>query len=704
MKKWFVLLFVATLVFGACSDEETTVVDGLPSVLGPNDKADNFRSESAQEYFVRGTTTITLEEEYRTATEEERLQQVRDLIPYKHVVIGWFLNAYLIDKARDADNADYGGFHGLTKNGSYEDLDIQLVEDLTYSFTFIHEIGGQLDLLRELSEKAHAKILEDGSYLLRVAVGEVPNSEMIQLDHDREWYRKSPWSTFNPESIDESVYYYQDLEVLPQERSHDAWIDYERLYEDGKLRVGIFFGWDYHAEYHRKHSRTTYNWLVRNGFQSPTASYDEYANNRGPLTRSIRANGKNVDVEITLWWGEPGTDTDPDTDAGGRTLEEAMVESFRVNEATVFSGHSGPWYGFALANWRTTAEGDLDDSKIPHLEMPADKYQIVLAEGCDTYALGQAFWMNPSKADRKNLDIITTTSFSSASNSNIVTQFLNALVGTNNAGDHVPVRYGKLLQDLDRSVFFFKTMYGVHGLDNNPQGHPYANHGALCSSCSSDGECGGVGNRCVNLEGTGVCTYECTTDAGCADGFSCRETAVSGWLSEKVCVPTSFTCDDIPAPSGPTVIINEVLADPPQGLAGDLNGDGVRHHFDDEFIELKNVGAQAVDMSGWTLSDSIMVRFTFPHGAVIEPGGYVVVFGGGDVEEFTGLPDVPVYAAQRLSLANAGDSVFLADRDHKVVDQMSYGTEGGRAQSLVRVSPEGDQFTRANTPTPGAPN
>ena len=35
-----------------------------------------------------------------------------------------------------------------------------------------------------------------------------------------------------------------------------------------------------------------------------------------------------------------------------------------------------------------------------------------------------------------------------------------------------------------------------------------------------------------------------------------------------------------------TVLINEVLADPPDGLAGDANHDGVRSSAEDEFVEL----------------------------------------------------------------------------------------------------------------------
>ena len=41
-------------------------------------------------------------------------------------------------------------------------------------------------------------------------------------------------------------------------------------------------------------------------------------------------------------------------------------------------------------------------------------YQIVVANGCNTYDLGQAFWKNPGKADHTNINVITTTSFSNA--------------------------------------------------------------------------------------------------------------------------------------------------------------------------------------------------------------------------------------------------------------------------------------------------
>ena len=65
----------------------------------------------------------------------------------------------------------------------------------------------------------------------------------------------------------------------------------------------------------------------------------------------------------------------------------------------------------------------------------------------------------------------------------------------------------------------------------------------------------------------------------------------------------------------PHVVIDEVLADPPCGDAGDANGDGARDGKADEFVEIVNLGAEPVAIGGWCLNDddvSAGARFRFP--------------------------------------------------------------------------------------------
>ena len=152
-----------------------------------------------------------------------------------------------------------------------------------------------------------------------------------------------------------------------------------------------------------------------------------------------------------------------------------------------------------------------------------------------------AFWGNPNKADQTSLDIITTTSFSNAGTADTVTDFLDAVTGDDGAGNLKGKTYSDLLRDLDNNSFWFHTMYGVHGIDDNPTADPLADHDQLCSSCSSDSDCGFNGS-CVDLGGGGICTFECTADAGCPGDSICQVSEASGWLRDSYCVPADLVC------------------------------------------------------------------------------------------------------------------------------------------------------------------
>ena len=71
------------------------------------------------------------------------------------------------------------------------------------------------------------------------------------------------------------------------------------------------------------------------------------------------------------------------------------------------------------------------------------------------------------------------------------------------------------------------------------------------------------------------------------------------------------------------------MADPASGIAGDANGDGTRSGSADEFIEIRNSGLEAVDISGWYLSDAVKTRHTFSGNTFLNSSSYIVIFGGG---------------------------------------------------------------------------
>ncbi len=134
---------------------------------------------------------------------------------------------------------------------------------------------------------------------------------------------------------------------------------------------------------------------------------------------------------------------------------------------------------------------------------------------------------------------------------------------------------------------------------------------------------------------------------------------------------------------GISVKLNEILADPPNDMAGDANRDGIRDSSDDEFVEIVNCGSNPVDIAGWKLADATSMRHTFPDtGMVLAPGEFVTVFGGGAPTGFDGK----VFTASTggLSLTNAGDVVSLLDRSGALVDIQSFGGEGGKDQAMMR--------------------
>lgn len=118
--------------------------------------------------------------------------------------------------------------------------------------------------------------------------------------------------------------------------------------------------------------------------------------------------------------------------------------------------------------------------------------------------------------------------------------------------------------------------------------------------------------------------------------------------------------------SQPLLIINEVLYDPPSGIEGDANGDGIREAQEDEFIEFVNLGG-TIDLSGYTVHDNAQERHVFPQGTILPSGGVLVLFGGGNPTGVFGNAIVQTASAGILNMNNAGDFVTLYNTNGEVV-------------------------------------
>ena len=176
----------------------------------------------------------------------------------------------------------------------------------------------------------------------------------------------------------------------------------------------------------------------------------------------------------------------------------------------------------------------------------------------------------------------------------------------------------------------------------------------------------------------------------------------SALVPHKTASPTEapFSPGDAPEPRPVLtypIVISEVLADPPVGIAGDANRDGQRDRYKDEFIELYNAGPDTISLAGWRLGDSrpLIDYFRFPRDAVIVPDSYVVLFGGGNPSGFT----VPVYTDDgRIGngLTNSGEAIYLIDSIGGIVAVVSHATWPDD-QSIVRTALEDSAFVPHTT-------
>ena len=142
------------------------------------------------------------------------------------------------------------------------------------------------------------------------------------------------------------------------------------------------------------------------------------------------------------------------------------------------------------------------------------------------------------------------------------------------------------------------------------------------------------------------------------------------------------------------LVINEICA---SSITTLKDGDG---EYPD-WIELHNTSSKAIDLSNYALSDSTdsLVKWRFPQGAVIEPGGYYVVYASGKDKG----PDSTGWPHASFKLRSNGETVILSDVQGRMIDLVTYDlleadTSWGRDE-------EGTSgFKVFRQPTPGLPN
>jgi cysteine-rich repeat protein len=158
----------------------------------------------------------------------------------------------------------------------------------------------------------------------------------------------------------------------------------------------------------------------------------------------------------------------------------------------------------------------------------------------------------------------------------------------------------------------------------------------------------------------------------CGDGFVdflefCDDgnTANDDGCNSRCEVETGYTCDDsepsmcttnaMVAPAPGDLVLNEFLAG---DNMSDSNCDGSITGTADEFVELVNVSQKMLNLTGVTISDSLVVRHVFA-ATTLAPGEAIVVWAGG-TPMCPGVTKFATASTGHLSLNDNGDTIRVA--------------------------------------------
>lgn len=150
-------------------------------------------------------------------------------------------------------------------------------------------------------------------------------------------------------------------------------------------------------------------------------------------------------------------------------------------------------------------------------------------------------------------------------------------------------------------------------------------------------------------------------------------------------------CFSEPDPT-PAIFVNEWLASN-DGIVLDEFGDA------DDFIELYNAEASAIDLGGRYLTDDLSNRtkWEIPAGVTIEAGGYLVIWADDQPEQG------PLHATFKLGAG--GEAVGLFDRNGNQLAQIDAVTFGAQDTDIAEGrGPDGSDCRLFFSPTPSAAN
>ncbi|MED5587167.1 MAG: CotH kinase family protein [Verrucomicrobiota bacterium] len=257
-------------------------------------------------------------------------------------------------------------------------------------------------------------------------------------------------------------------------------------------------------------------------------------------------------------------------------------------------------------------------------------------------------------------------------------------------------------QNFEASNFFNllqpgENLLAIHALNESTTSSDFLNQVKLVAGFDEGAGEGGTGG----IEYTGPITLNETTrlfarvfdsDGGNSTG-SGRTPVGTGWSAP---LQVEYLVNETPASTANLAVVE--IMNNPHDLGDDLTEDG-----EFEWIELQNVAAQTISLTGVSFSEGI--QFQFP-GRSLDPGERVIVvrsleafqqvYGTGRNQQIAGT-----YSG---ALENNGETLVLTAADGNTIQNISYpGNIAPKGYSLILAGDNAWQASRSLLGSPGAP-
>jgi hypothetical protein len=446
-------------------------------------KADDYYSNVSAEWEVRGSVKIKMTDaEY--ADEAKR----KDLVARRLTAVGLYLTAYVTDKFDGIDinnngridedeiffrNEGYGGFHAMVRNFSAEAGRLTKVSDGVYDLKLELDVAGPNNLTQLLP-----RVGTTSPFKFRLEMPEYASVDPANVPRGaiRNWKPEAETGPIETHAF--------ALVRLPTPKN--AYPHYAEFVNDGVYDITMVFGYDYNTpRADVQEIQETYQHLVNRGFSSPVASFAQLTADSGPFTRDIKAGGKDVRVEVRLFYADMFEGRRP-------AQKQLIVDELVKRDVFFYNGHAGPYYGLYVDKDHAATVGYLELASAPFTQ----KQQLVVAQGCQTYSqYADMLYASPAK-DESNLDVITTVNYSYGVGTLDLFDSLTALDG--NA--HQPVDAYAIVEQLNAQWInrAYEVFYGITGITANPAVHPYAALDQIGTTCTQASDCGDANaNLCI---------------------------------------------------------------------------------------------------------------------------------------------------------------------------------------------------------------